>query len=283
MENNIKKLANDFAKNIKDNYEHLNEEKVTYIKSGIVRKINLTMSNICENEVALLVSKVLKKKYNYIIDVYLSYYDDNNKKQSYRPDIVIIDTQKKDNRIINKIVGIIEVKSQMGYCGIITPEDFQKKLRLADSKISFYKEDYEQFNDNVKEYYKSMGIKEAKKECYIECTIGNNINIYIVNVIANNHINNVEGTIYKFKDDKSNVHFYNLFGNNKSNLNIWYNTISYDNIYESDTSTKNVNIPIKKNNKVIETIEYELTHKIREKHGFEQFITDIKKNLDKNI
>lgn len=281
MKYNIKTLADDLGNNIKIAYDKNNLEKEKYLKNNVMRKINLTMSTVCENEVALLVSKLIKGKYSILVDVYLPYKNENNKKKLYRPDIAIIKTYKKNDKIINEIVGLIEVKSQMGYSGILSPDDFTEKLKkLKPSKIKITLDEYERLSKDAKNFYMNLGIVEAKDSQYIEYIIGSKLNIFIVNVMGTNHVKNVEGTIYKFLKNDSRIHFYNLYGQNKNETDLWYHNLSYKNIYENNDEIKKVNIT-RKDNKKTEHIKYMLDKKIRENHGFEKFVEDIIKTLEK--
>ena len=74
----------------------LSKKEKQSVKNNVMRKINLTMSTVCENEVALLVSKLLKGKYSILVDIYLPYKNENNKKKLYRPDIAIIKTYRNN-------------------------------------------------------------------------------------------------------------------------------------------------------------------------------------------
>ena len=52
VKNNVKELSNELGERIKNAYEFYTSMKEDYIDKRIIRKIGLTMSNSCENEIA---------------------------------------------------------------------------------------------------------------------------------------------------------------------------------------------------------------------------------------
>ena len=235
------------------------------------------MSSACEDGVALLIQKILGNKYNYIVDCYLSY----GRGKLYRPDIVIVDTKNGQN----EIVAFVEVKAQMGYCGILSPSMFTDRLKgLKKCKLNISDGEYDQLGNKAQIYYKNMGFDVNAKDKCINFSVSKKVHVFVVNVMASNHIYNVEGTMYRFmEEDASNIHFYNLYGakdrTSKEGKRVWYNNVCYENIYEKTEGDKQVNIPIRKNKKIVDTIEYKLTDKIREQFGFDKFVRDISKIL----
>ena len=278
------KLIEELSNNLKEKYNEYLDNRNEYLDSRIIRKINLTMSNACENEIALLVSKVLNKDYNIIIDAYLSYTDENAKKRknkTYRPDIIVIKTCKEHDNIVNEIVGIIEVKAQMGYTGILTPDMYEYRLdRLKGNSICFSDEEYELLSKDALKYYGKMGLTNEHKA--IDYRISDNLNIFVVNVMASNHSSNVEDTIACFDKKKSKVHFYTIYDNH-----IWYNKLSSEKLFELNKDEKLIDkevkiIKINKNGLLEEQkkkISFKINKKVREEHGISKFIDDIKGNI----
>ena len=269
----------DMANSLKKEYEALIENKSKNLDNRIYRKICTPMASACEDEVARLVSKVLNKKYMYLIDVYLKREKEQEKAQKgYRPDIIIIEPNDKGI----KIVGIIEVKSQMGYCPVYKPSDFKdkiEKLKKKDCKISFSKEEMtvimNKKNKKLREFMKKCNLpiedlnpydpqKDAiakYKKQLLEYTIDfKDLKIFVVNIIASNHESKVEETILNFEKNKSlkNIKFYTLFGNNEE-ADAWYNNLSINNIYEKSEKNK----------------ESKVNENMRKKHGFMQFLKDL--------
>ena len=61
----MKRLENDYANNLRK----------LKIEENIYRRVNLLMSNSCEDNIARMIKEILddnKKEYRYIVDVYLS-------------------------------------------------------------------------------------------------------------------------------------------------------------------------------------------------------------------
>lgn len=280
MKNNVKELSNELGERIKNAYEFYTSMKEDYIDKRIIRKIGLPMSNSCENEIARMISKILNNKYNIIVDSYIPYNDVITKKNKlYRPDIIIIKTYKREGKIVNEIIAIVEVKAQMGYCGILNTKVYEDKITgLFSDEFNISNDEYERLSCNAQKFYINMGLEEIKDKKTIKYEINNNLKIFIVNLMDSNHVKNVEGTIGNFIDNKSNVNFYNLYGANSNIQNIWYNNLGYSCIYELNNVEKYVDISTKNENGS-KKISYNLTQDVRKKHGFEQFINDIK-NLD---
>ncbi len=276
-----KGYIDNLSNNLNDMYKEYLKEKDININNNIIRKVNLTMASACENEVAKLVSEVLNKKYNILIDVYLSYTDEKapkRKNKAYRPDIVIMKTNNNNGIITNEIVGLIEVKAQMGYTGILTPDIYEYRIkRLNNSSIEFSDEEYDLLSDDAKKFYRKMGLTEEHKE--IEYKIKKDLKLYVINVMASNHIQNVDSTIYYFDQNKNNAKFYTIYGEK-----VWYNSLSSNSLFEFDKSIKEikdkkVKVYKEKNNElkeVTETISYKINNDVRMKHGFTKLIDDIK-------
>lgn len=229
-ENEYKKMIDEMSCKITKAYNKLLDEKNIDIKRGIVRKINLAMASTCENVVATSIAEILKNRdYKYIIDCYISY----GKKNRYRPDILIINKE-------NTIVGIVEVKAQMGYCGMLDPRTYHSKLKeIKESKdeirIKFQEKEYSILPDDLRKFYDELGYD--KKNKLIKLKLSHNAHLFIVNVLSSNHTKNVEGTIYNFENNKEeDVQFYSIFGQK-----VWYNEVSYTNLFSSingDEKTK---------------------------------------------
>lgn len=286
----FKDIVEKMTKNLYYSYCDLLERRKDHLDVNIVRKINLPMSSYCEDEVAIASQKILGNEYDFLIDVNLSF----NGKKKYRPDIVIF----KRNNGVNKIVGIIEVKAQMGYCDTpdLKPSTYMKKIdRLRKSKkkkILFNNKDIDSMtpkqeiidksnlidieNDGklLDFYQKFMKDNEklSKKNNFIEYEIADNLNVFVVNVLCSNHMNKVKEAIYRFDHEISdNVHFYCLFGIDSDNPNkLWYNNLEYDKLFGGD---KDFGDEVDKR---VSKKKYLITKKTKEKHGFEQFYKDLK-------
>lgn len=252
MNKEVEKYARQLASYLYKKYNKYSDEKSKLIDEEIHRKINLSMSNACEDGVAKLVLSLLGKEYKCIVDTYLSCESKGGKQ--YRPDITIIKPHKNG---VNEILAIIEVKAQMGYCGVLKPSNFENKIdRFQKYQIKFSDKEYDNLKPIEKSFYLELGVNDNHK--YIECTISKNFNIFVVNVLASNHTKNVEETINYFEKSKSETaNFYALYGKDA-----WYDNIGLSSIYELDDKEKN-----------------NINQEIRKRHGFEQFITDIKNLL----
>ena len=291
-EKDVSIISKEMANHLVKEYKNNDKKKRKYINNGVIRKISLTMASICEDEVAYLVANILGDNYKCIVDASLSQYDSKaNKTKNYRPDILIIKNDKINKK--NILVGIIEVKAQMGYCGVLNPDEFKNKINilksLDDDKriIKFSKNEYKYFNKDVKCFYEDMGMTEDNY--YIKYEVANNLNLFIVNVLASNHPTNVNGTIDYFDNHSDDsVKFYCLYGMNDnykeekkdddSNI-LWYSDLKDIYRFELDDSVKHGEYTIENisdNNKK-EKFEYTITQNIRKKHGFSQFIKDLKR------
>ena len=112
------KEIDNFIKYIKDCYDILETDNIGG-NSNICRYTRPSMSGYVENAVAILINDILKdKKLNYIIDAQLSV----GKSQPLRPDIIIYNEN-------NEILGIVEVKSQLGYAGDFSYVEYNKKIK----------------------------------------------------------------------------------------------------------------------------------------------------------
>ena len=238
-----------FTNNISNAFNDIVKEKNRYLDNKIVRKINPSMSNVCENEVALLAREILCDKYKYLVDCYLPYKikDKNSKKDigNFRPDVVII---KRINGK-NTIVGIIEVKAQMGYSGVLDIEKYDEKVNglkyFERVNIKFDENEYEILakNKKVKDFY-LQEYNMGKDNRVIELEVSKNFHYFIVNVLASNHYQNVIGTIKKIDGGKyPDIHFYSLFGGCKDTANeLWYNNLhelKYQ-LFGYDTDDENI-------------------------------------------
>ena len=89
--------------------------------------------------------------------------------------------------------------------------------------------------------------------------------MYVVNILASNHLNNVRALINDFeKTPNLKIHFYCFFGKNDDNrTKLWYNTIEFEKLFGNDGD----DISIKNG----------VTKEIRQKHNLEAFINDIRK------
>ncbi len=182
--------ANVLIDYLKEKYNSL--ECVIEGNKNIKRYTKPSMSNYTENAIALLINKIKKNQLNYLIDPQLSV--DN--KKIIRPDIIIYD---KDN----VIVGIIEVKSQLGYAGNFNQEDYNQKIKQL----------------------KKTSDKHllALKKQNINFSISDNCKNFIVILMSSNNHNNLE----KFKD----TNYFVLFEKEK-NKNLWYDTLSLETLNE---------------------------------------------------
>lgn len=180
--------ANVLIDYLKEKYNSL--ECVIEGNKNIKRYTKPSMSNYTENAIALLINKIKKKQLNYLIDPQLSV--DN--KKIIRPDIIIYDKN-------NVIVGIIEVKSQLGYAGNFNKEDYNKKIKqlkkASDKNLLALKKQnmYFSISDNCK-------------------------NFIVILMFSNNH-NNLE----KFKG----TNYFVLF-EKENNKNLWYDTLSLESL-----------------------------------------------------
>lgn len=180
--------ANVLIDYLKEKYNSL--ECVIEGNKNIKRYTKPSMSNYTENAIALLINKIKKNQLNYLIDPQLSV--DN--KKIIRPDIIIYDKN-------NVIVGIIEVKSQLGYAGNFNKEDYNKKIKqlkkASDKNLLALKKQnmYFSISDNCK-------------------------NFIVILMFSNNH-NNLE----KFKG----TNYFVLF-EKENNKNLWYDTLSLESL-----------------------------------------------------
>ena len=88
-------------------------------KENIKRYTKPSMASYTENAIALLIDNIKKSKLNYLIDSQLSVC----KSKIIRPDIIIYDKN-------NVIIGIAEIKSQLGYAGNFNVKDYNKKIKM---------------------------------------------------------------------------------------------------------------------------------------------------------
>lgn len=265
MKKEAEDYVNGFCERMRIRFNQNEKVKKTHIEKNVLRKISLTMASICEDAVASLVADILDKKYKILVDMYLSYVD-NGKNKRYRPDIVIFKTIYKGDKKINEIVGIVEVKAQMGYCGVLEFKEFEVKLNELNGKIEFSKEDYELLSDEEKNFYKDLDIEGAKETA--KFVVSEMAKIYVVNVFNRIHHNNVIGTIKSFKNKPNDrAKFYTFFHENDKNQEIWYHELSNECLFETSTSKK-----------LIDQIsdEEKLTH------GLSQFINDIREIAKNN-
>ena len=180
--------ANVLIDYLKEKYNSL--ECVIEGNKNIKRYTKPSMSNYTENAIALLINKIKKNQLNYLIDPQLSV--DN--KKIIRPDIIIYDKN-------NVIVGIIEVKSQLGYAGNFNKEDYNKKIKQL-KKAS---------DKNL------LALK--KQNMYF--SISDNCKNFIVILMSYNNHNNLE----KFKG----TNYFVLF-EKENNKNLWYDTLSLESL-----------------------------------------------------
>ncbi len=279
---NYEKYANNLANYLKKDYNTKIEEKYKYIDKKIFRKINLPMASACEDGIANIISEVLNSKYNYLVDVHLKRKKTNGeRKKSYRPDIVIINPNTNDDKI--EIVGIIEVKAQMGYCPIYEPDYFKKEKDELDqeSYIEFSEEEMKMIRDvpDLEKFLSNKLHLKEEKECWkIKYTLSKSLKILVVNVLASNHEAKIEKTIYNFdhpKQECNDIYFYTLFGNiyeNNKKIKVWYRNLDVRYVYENNTKKSKRNYKRAK-----EEITIDIEQKEREKHGFKQFINDLQK------
>ena len=242
-------LLNRLNRDYEDNLIKLN------VGNNIKRKTNLTMSDSCENNISIMISEILKsKKYKYIIDAYFSC-KANKTTKLYRPDITIIDG--------NEIVGMLEIKAQMGYSGPQSPDDYNKKLdTFLKSEITTKYDDLHKAKclEETIQFWNSFENND-KKNNKISFTISPDANYYVLTVLSKNHCHNVEETIEnfeKYKNKYNKIHFYALY-----NENVWYDSLLETNahqIFEYGTNTA-------------------IDSKIKELYGFKKFVEDIKNNL----
>lgn len=204
--------------------ESINEKN--HLSKNIYRKINVPMSTSCEDIVAIITSDILKnEKYCFLIDVLLPFKENARKEKHYRPDILIIDCEYD----IPEIVGIIEVKAQMGYCEPFNPEEIEKKKNdLKDTfEIGFSKKEMDVIDKakTLKKIFKKLKLNNCKIECKIN---KEKLKYLIVNVLKSSQSKKVKETINNFDEDsRPNIYFYTLF-----NKNGWYDNLNECNIFE---------------------------------------------------
>ena len=132
------KEIDNFIKYIKDCYDNLETDNIGG-NSNICRYTRPSMSGYVENAVAILINDILKdKKLNYIIDAQLSV----GKSQPLRPDIIIYNEN-------NEILGIVEVKSQLGYAGDFSYVEYNKKIIFMSSNHPKVIEKFKKVNHYV--------------------------------------------------------------------------------------------------------------------------------------
>lgn len=78
------------------------------VSKRIYRGHSANMSAAIENEIALFLQNILPKNYEFYIDPSIKI------DKTHRPDILIIDNKKIDNK--KNVKAIIELKSNIGYC-----------------------------------------------------------------------------------------------------------------------------------------------------------------------
>lgn len=277
---NYEEYAGKLAKMLRNEYKEKIKEKYKNLDKNIYRKINIPMASACEDGVASIIYEVLNTKYIYLEDVHLKRKKVNGERgKSYRPDILIINPNIKDDKI--EIVGIIEVKAQMGYCPIYEPKDFKVKKDELDNEsyIKFSEEEMEMIEkvpDLDRFLCNKLCLKEEENCGKISYTLSKNLKILVVNVLASNHEAKVEKTIYNFDNSNpkyNDIHFYTLFGNiyeNNKKTKVWYHNLDKNNIYEKNTKCSKRNYKKGKKEITIYTAQKE-----RQNHGFEKFINDL--------
>ena len=285
MDKDTLRISQDLANYIKNEYDYYYKKKKEDINSNIYRKINITMSSTCESAIAKVISNLIgNDNYNFIIDAYLPYKKEIGKRRKYyRPDIIIIDRKKG-----NKIVGIVEVKSQMGYCGTLHPIEFENKISNLEKSgyIVFSKEELEQIDadndEKVNQFLNGLTINGSKTKKQIKFEFDDHIGIYVVNIMASNHMSNVENTIGLFDNDAkltNRVHFYTLYerSTKDSNEKVWYYNLNKAKLFE-DYGGEDLYIDRKVTiNKKEYKVNYNFTSSLRNKYGFNQFVIDIKR------
>ena len=239
----MKRLENDYANNLRK----------LKIEENIYRRVNLLMSNSCEDNIARMIKEILddnKKEYRYIVDVYLS---PISQKKLYRPDILIIDKNK------NNIVGIVEIKAQMGYCGDLHFNEYEKTLEILNEGVIIK-------NDSgISKIHNDFWNTFEKDNGNIHLTIDKNVNIFVVTVLTRNHRSNVEQTIRNYlKENKNNNIHYNVLYNES----IWYDNLKSENKNELYENGKEYT---PRNNK------QKITLVIKQEFGFKKFVDNIKK------
>ena len=268
-----KKLLYDLGKEYEKNKEKLNILNAYGEKgNNIYRRINIAMSYSCEDLISILIAKELKEEnYLYIVDTYLSY-KNGNSKHNYRPDIIIVKVNKQKK--INEIVGIVEVKAQMGYCKIINPSKYETMLDILQNNNLIMKfdsdEKIDKNDDKYNEFWNNFFIsKQNNKEPIIKFKCSRKTKVYIVNFLSKNHVLNVERTIKEFDSIKpKRTMFYTLYNETK-----WYDNLNDNNekddfLYENSMRNKEFKYKDKINI---------ITNKERYNHGFEMFVKDINK------
>ncbi len=217
-----------FLKYFKNKYNKMIDETHSINgRKNINRHTRLIMSSYAENGIALLIDSILSvkgKKYKYIVDAQITI-----DKKTIRPDIVIYD----DSKGINEVVGIVEIKSQLGYEGKFTKEEYFDKrvnslkkrtfkiknpdvsdeLYLLKNEKKVLRLDKEHNADKIKVLDEK--IKKLKEDLETEYRSTDNLKDFVVILMDTNdhgNLSNFEGTNYfvLFHDDVENVWYYNL-------------------------------------------------------------------------
>ena len=151
------------------------------------------MSEYVENGIAIFINDVLKdKKLNYCIDAQLSV----GKRQPKRPDIIIYNNN-------NEILGIVEVKSQLGYSRNFDFKGYNEKIEVlkAASKKGLLK----------------LKNEEEKEDEDIYFTISKKCIDFVVILTESN------GFKKNSKNKSEKVKYYSIF-----NKGTWYGKLSTD-------------------------------------------------------
>jgi hypothetical protein len=195
---------------IKYKYSCLELENVGGYKN-IKRYTKPIMSEYVENAVAIFINDVLKnKKLNFCIDPQLSVGERNPK----RPDIIIYNNN-------NEILGIVEVKSQLGYSHDFNSKDYYKRIKKmkAASKKGLLRLKNEE--------------PKTEEDKYIYFTISKKCIDFVVILTAENGHKNLE----KYKK----VNHYLLF-----NKGIWYNEMPINSLNHGENGIEGLINTIKR-------------------------------------
>lgn len=203
---------------IKKKYQQLLKEPELSNCLGDVRRCTVPiMSRYVEDYIALLIDEVNGGKYNIYIDVPLSVEPPslvkNIKGELLKNPVKRADIIVYSNEGCKKVIKLIlEIKSQLGYCRNYTTSENGKK-------------DYDLRMEALDEAEK---IKYNREKIVFE--LEKNYKSGIV-VLMNNNISDKE-----FEDFIENDNYFCLYDakENKTNKDLWYDTISSINAYESN-------------------------------------------------
>ena len=157
-------------------------------RKNIKRYTKPSMASYTENAIALLIDKIKGNELNYLIDSQLFV----GHKKVIRPDIIIYDKN-------NVIVGVVEVKSQLGYAGSFSKEQYNKKIKML-----------KEASDN--------GVLSITK-MNMNFSVSNNCQYFIAILMSSNNHNNLK----KFKG----TNYFVLFEKEKGK-NLWYDNLSVE-------------------------------------------------------